>query len=213
MSNHDLIVSYKNTEEHSFPLILVIGREPSNSSPFSMTTGPYDFDSAPKCAFWNTSYSSIAQPCGMSITDMKRICRQAQASPIAFTDASPVPIDNSDARKTDLRLEVSKDDIDAHINNIAEMHHILNRIGIVLLSGHRTLKGKVGKNFEYASTKFEELFNSLSIEHLSVPFMYGTNQAEIIRQINNNSSAHSKVNSAVEKFTQFSNTIPSHKAA
>lgn len=203
MSTHDLIVTYKNTENQKFPLILIIGREPSNDSPFTQTTGTYDFDAASKCAFWNTSYASVGSACGRNTSDMKKLCRLMQSSPIAFTDASPVPINNSNENKRSIRQSISKRDIEEHVVNISKMNHILDRTKLVLLSGHRS--GSLGKterkNFGIASTLLEEMMSNQNIPCLSVPFMYGTNQSKIISEISGSSLASNVITDTMNDFT------------
>jgi len=99
MVTHALISTYKNTDLSNQPLILIVGREPNSVGKFVKTTGAYDFDNAPKCAFWNESYAVVGKLSEMSGQNLKQICRDRKVSPIAFTDISPVLIANSDPQK------------------------------------------------------------------------------------------------------------------
>jgi hypothetical protein len=84
MSNtHPVILRYKNTEDFSFPLILIVGREPNIESgesddllgdlPFdgkgTRTNGkPFNNN---RCAFWNVSFATLATKNG-SNTNLTR---------------------------------------------------------------------------------------------------------------------------------------------
>lgn len=210
MGFHDLIISYKTTENHNFPLILVVGREPSNDEPFSKNSGPHDFDNSKRCAFWNTSYSSIANVCGSDYYTLKELCRNASASPIAFTDASPTPINNDNPNKIILRASISEADIDSHVQNISNLYQILSRTKLVLLSGHRkgSLNTVARRNFAYASTRLEGMFDGLDIPHISIPFMYGRNQPKIIAEIEKQNHITKVMRDIVGEFERFAMSRP-----
>jgi len=205
MASHDLIISYKSTENHKFPLILVVGREPNSDEPFSKNSGSFDFDTSPRCAFWNISYSSIEGVCGLDKGTLKKLSRDADASPIAFTDASPIPINNSNAEKNSLRSAIIESDIDTHVQNLANLDHILSRTKLVLLSGHRegSLSAIARRNFAYASSRLEDMFDGLGIPHVSVPLMYGNNKSNIVEVVEKNEHIAKNMRGIVGEFEDF----------
>ena len=66
-SDYPIILYFDETATASFPLILVIGREPNSDQAIENTIGQYDFCNAPRCAFWNTSYGMLACHFGSSL--------------------------------------------------------------------------------------------------------------------------------------------------
>lgn len=214
MESHDLIVTYKETENQDLPLILVIGREPNEDAPFSNTTGTYDFDDAPKCAFWNQSYGVVGKITGSHGIAIKALSRKVGASPIAFTDASPIPIGNHNPNKHQIKESITESAIDIHVENILAMSHILNRVRLVILTGHdtRSLPADAKRVFEYSSSKLVEGLDGMGTRHISVPFMYGTNQPAILERFRHDETSAEIVKQVVNEFETLP-PVDGHKAA
>ena len=71
---------------------------------------------------------------------------------------------------------------------------------MVLLSGHRSisLSKQEKRIFDIGATKLEEALTQQGIPHLSVPFMYGTNQREILDTIRDNDIVSSLIEDTVQ---------------
>ncbi len=209
MSEHDLVTLYKHdnpeigisltaeeTLASNLPLILVVGREPNNDGFFNDKFGTYNFDNAANCAFWNISHGVVAKIGGLDTATFKDACRKAGQSPVAFTDILPIAIPNDAANKAELRDEVEYPTIDKHIDNIIQLEPIIRRTKAVLLSGQRfgSVSGKGRDNMERGVRKLEQHLEDKDIPYLSVPFMYGTNQAKILELV----KANKRVNTAIQ---------------
>jgi hypothetical protein len=99
---HPAIAVYGDTAERSFPLLMVVGREPNsvNNGPSKgVATYCFDRDDGPRCAFWNTSYGIAARSVGLSTRELKARCRSERASPIIYADALPITIRNQTRNK------------------------------------------------------------------------------------------------------------------
>ena len=208
MSEHPLISLYSQNDCYeksslvaNHPLILIVGREPSNTGKFNNDIGPYDFAWATHCAFWNESYAVISKIAGMNGSQqLKNHCRRRNQSPIAFTDISPVLIDNRDPLKHKKREAITESQIYTHIDNVVSLNRDINRTTVVLLSGHRSisLSKQEKRIFDIGATKLEEALTQQGIPHLSVPFMYGTNQREILDTIRDNDIVSSLIEDTVQ---------------
>lgn len=183
------------------PLILVVGREPNNEGCFENAVGPYDFDWATRCAFWNESYAVVGKIAGMyDGQQLKHQCRERNVSPIAFTDISPVLISNHDPKKHEKRRAITEEQIAKHVDNVVALNDRVGRTAVVLLTGHRTksLSKQERRIFDIGSTRLEEALTNQNIPHISVPFMRGNNQSEILRTIREDETVCSSVEDAVK---------------
>ena len=91
---HPAILAYGQTTQNEFPLIMIIGREPNNSSMSDSSMGEYKFEDFPNCAFWNLSFGLFGSYNSKTTFQIKQAFQNAKASPIIFTDASPKGIPN-----------------------------------------------------------------------------------------------------------------------
>lgn len=209
MDSHPLISLYskdykKNSQssiQAAHPLILIVGREPSNTGSFENIPGPYDFDWAKRCAFWNESYAVVSKVAGMRDGQhLKDQCRKNNLSPIAFTDISPVLIENRDPLKHEKRREITEDQIEKHIDNVVQLNEQIGRTTVVLLTGHRTgsLSKQERRIFDIGATKLEEALTLQNTPHISVPFMFGNNQSSILNAIHGNEAVCSRIQDAVK---------------
>lgn len=209
MGNHALITAYKNREISTYtridsethPLILIVGREPNNKGRFVKSFGTYNFDNAPKCAFWNESYAVVGKICGMRGQTLKQMCRDKNTSPIAFTDISPLPIRNCDPDKRAKRKKITHEEIDAHVNDIVSLSDMLGRTAVVLLTGHRSgsLSKQAKETFGYGATQLELALKFRKIPHISVPFMFGNNQKKILDAISSKAEVNAEIIAAVQR--------------
>jgi len=101
--SHPLFQTYANTLQQTFPLVLIIGREPNTDLEISGEHGLYNFDDHPRCAFWNVAYSVVAETQGLSAAQLKQQCRHRRSSPLVFADALPIGIKYAVRRKDELR--------------------------------------------------------------------------------------------------------------
>ena len=173
METHPLISTYKDSEASTLPLILVVGREPNNEGEFVQSVGSYDFDNATRCAFWNETYAVVGKLCGMDGQSLKQICRDTGLSPIAFTDISPVLIDDSDPNKSARREAIIEKEIEAHVQQIVSLNDKIGRTMVAILSGHQSgsLSRQVQNIFGFGSTK---LASSLSQRNIPVSYTHLT---------------------------------------
>lgn len=180
-SHPALIYFGSKTLTRNFPLILFVGREPQTDQMASKGIGTYDFTKYPRCAFWNTAYSQLAQADGHGDyrgAALKRDCLQAESSPIAFADALPICLSdkNSSGEKRRERSAISRAAIDDHIDGILSFD-LLNRVDLVVLSGHER------QEFSYATGALQTRLDAKGIRHISTAFLYPTNSRRIQEQL------------------------------
>jgi hypothetical protein len=133
---HPLIALYGETLQKNFPLIMFVGREPNDDARCMAEVGSYDFDVAPRCAFWNMAYKILADfgaPGKMALSDLKDMCRQRKSSPVAFTDISPKPIPHKVLNKAEIRSAIPWPEKQAHLENISK--DFLKRVSLFFLTG------------------------------------------------------------------------------
>jgi hypothetical protein len=132
---HPLISVYgRNTLQGSFPLVLVVGREPNDDLPMGETVGPYDFEKAPHCQFWNTAYKIVAATMFISVRELKELCKEHGSSILAFADASPFTISFNTRDKNEIRNRFGPEDYVSHAQGITSQE-VFKRVNLVILSG------------------------------------------------------------------------------
>lgn len=133
---HGNLLVYKRTRDFTYPLILVIGREPNTERKVENFVENYDFDLARRCGFWNSSYSLVARKTHFKIARcLKEACREKESSPIIYADALPNGIPHNSQSKGDRRRETLPEDISRHVANIFSHRKIIDRVSLVFLSG------------------------------------------------------------------------------
>lgn len=170
---HPIIVTYADTKEATFPLILVIGREPNSSKTIDNIIGSYDFEECPKTQFWNISYSVIAGTHEWEGKKLKRKCKQWNESPIIYADALPIGIPNKTKNKDAIRRELAPAAIQKHIDNLFSHDHIIERVQLVIASGLD------GPRFRVARKKIQELCEKRGKKFVRVPYFHGVNKQKI----------------------------------
>lgn len=188
---HPVMLAYKETERHTFPLILIIGREPNNNTgsesedrigsiPFKekgtrMRNGKEEKYNNAYCGFWNNSFRILAKPNGNNTSAIKEKFKERKACPIIFSDASPNAISNDLFNKDSQRKKVNSNKIKDQINKIFNQRHLLLRVKLVIFSG---LGNDLYKDFKDEFKNRSKDIYSFEINE-NVPFFYGTNAAGI----------------------------------
>ena len=171
---HACLISYAETADRSFPLILVVGREPNEDLPPSEATGPYDFRTSKNCAFWNVAYSllgSVGTP-PRSTAQMKAQAEAAAASPILFADALPLTLRHAAKNKAAQRLAISDAAIERHVAAVFSHRELIDRVRVIILSG-------LGPSFERSVAVYRRLAEARSVALAELPFFYPTNMPAI----------------------------------
>lgn len=173
MKYHPLILAHSQTYDRKFPLILVVGREPNNSSVSNGEIGLYDFVKHSRCAFWNVAFSIFGKINGLQCKETKNEFLRRKASPILFTDAIPQGIENTVSKKHDLRNAHLKSTTE-HVDAIFKHNDVINRVSLVLLTGlNDPMYYEFKKEIEKRLLEFE-------IPVKEVPFFYPTNTPKIL---------------------------------
>lgn len=189
---HPLIAVYGDTLDDAFPLILVVGREPNNARRVGKRIGQYDFDLAPRCAFWNRAYTTAARAVSTTARELKHSCRERNASPMIFADISPVSIPDRVRAKNALRRSVLPAAIRDHIDHILSHDALLRRVHLAWL---------VGLDRPHHHSPALHLHQGLAargIPSCSLPFFGRTPNADIAAAIS--SRASSRLASALRAF-------------
>ena len=130
---HPIISLYRNTREGSFPLILIIGREPNDDMEMRYEVGEYNFDKKP-VPFWNLPYALLGAMINKTRKEFQDICREKQSSPIAFADISPRPIRSGANDKQTIRKTFTTKDYLDHLRIIASKT-VFKRVKLIVFSG------------------------------------------------------------------------------
>jgi hypothetical protein len=179
---HPSLVYYgENTLVKSFPLLLVVGREPQVDEEVAKGIGSYDFVAHPRCAFWNVAHSMLARGerrAGFGTAALKREFVQLKASPIVFADALPICLSNKNNARDKLlqRSQTPEEAIVEHVNGIFDLD-LMSRVALVILSGHQPAQ------FRHATTSFQEHLKSAGKPFIETAFFYPTNSQKIEAQI------------------------------
>lgn len=167
--SHPALLSYKETINENFPMILIIGREPNKQTKSDNTVGVFDFDSFKNCGFWNSSFNLLATYNSKDTYQIKKIFRQYNSSPIIFGDASPKGIPNEIKNKSALRKKLTNEDFDHQLEVIFDNKKILSRVRLILLSGlHESA-------FSYFNNQITIKAKELNIPTKQISFLYGSN--------------------------------------
>jgi hypothetical protein len=125
------LVCLGDTEQDTYPLVLIFGREYNGSGSVGSYIGTYDFSLSPHSAFWNRAYGVIdrlSESCGF-----KTLCIKENRSPIVFSNVFPVPIPSIKPKKNELRQEIDPKVLKEHITFIFSCS-ILARVRLVMVS-------------------------------------------------------------------------------
>lgn len=174
---HPLISGYGKTFETDFPLILVVGREPNTELSCNKSLGNFDFIKWPRCAFWNTAFSILGRSNNITISEVKKLFKEFDSSPLVFTDALPFGIKNHISNKFEVRKNVNEDVFLNQVEDIFHRQEIIQRTSLILLSG---LQNRLYKPFKLA---LKEKAAQDLIRVAELPFFYPTNTPKIVKQL------------------------------
>lgn len=130
---------YRDTPKHSYPLLLVLGREGNNTGPMLDVVGRYDWDLSPLSAQWNKAYGFVARMMGVgSGATLKRLSNEKKGSPVVFSNASPLPLLNSMPNKDAYRRSVSDEELQNHaklVFSLSDSHLGTRYCGVIFSTG------------------------------------------------------------------------------
>lgn len=173
---HPAILTFGQTTQKKFPLIMIVGREPNNSTMSDSTIGNYDFKKYSNCAFWNIAFSLFGHCNSKNTNEIKQTFKNSNCSPIIFTDASPKGIPNIETNKRQFRNTLTHQDFDHQIEVIFN-NPLITRVKLIFLSG------LTDTNFLYFREQFIKKALSLSIPTTEIAFLFGNNLPKIKTQI------------------------------
>ncbi len=168
-----ILLGYKDTFSRSFPLILVIGREPNTNKQIVNCLDTYDFREGSGCGFWNTSYGMVARIVELGTRQVKDKCEKLSASPILYADSLPKGILTATKNKQQQRKNITKEEKQIHIANLFAFEAIRQRVRIIITSGLNS------STFDFSKKEIDRHGQALGISVCHVPFFYGTNAKEI----------------------------------
>ncbi len=170
---HPLIQSYADTLAHTFPLILVIGREPNTDLPITAEHGRYDFRAYPNCGFWNIAYSTMARTVQLTTGQFKQRCQDYDSAPIIFADALPIGLKQAISNKQTYRAMLPDAAVTQHIVRLFAYQPLIQRVRLVVTAG------LYRPTFDIAITQIEAQCQQLAITYRHLPFFFGTNSPKI----------------------------------
>lgn len=171
---HPLILAFRQTYNHKFPLVLVIGREPNHDSISDGSLGHYDFTAYQKCSFWNVAFSVLGKFNAITTKKIKHEFLRREASPIVFADAFPMGIKNFIVDKHSIR-KMQLEDLVNQANAIFLHKNIIERTSLIIFSG---LSHTIYDQFKALISTKSEKYN---IRTINAPFFYPTNTPAILK--------------------------------
>jgi hypothetical protein len=174
--SHSAILAYKNTSQEKFPLILVIGREPNNATTSNNSVGCYDFNEFKKCAFWNCAFGLMANYNNITTGEIKQAFINSMASPIIFSDASPIGIINKVTSKFEFRKNLTKEQYSHQIDSIISSP-IFSRVKLILLSGLDNVC------YNYFNEELLKHATTKNTKCIQIPFLFGNNMPKIRQMV------------------------------
>jgi len=166
-----------DTEKHQFPLILVVGREPNYDDELDDSIGIINKEHFKSMSggVWVTAYTQVAKQCfgpTARAWQLKALCLDKNASPIAFTNAFPVAIPNAMANKAVLRSKVINR-IPTHISGIFD-NPVARRYALVIQHGADKTEAS-----SVACAAIARECKKRDIPYFSTPFFYNGNSVHI----------------------------------
>lgn len=174
---HSAILTYGQTVQKEFPLIMIIGREPNNSTMSDSTLGEYKFEDFPNCAFWNLSFSLLASYNSTTTFEVKQAFQKVKTSPIIFTDASPRGIPNKEVNKKQFRKLLTQKEFQHQVDTIFSNAKLISRVKLIFLSGLEDI------SFSYFTNQLSNKALQHSIHTKKIPFLFGNNVPQIKAQM------------------------------
>lgn len=174
---HPLLLSFGQTYEKDFPVILVVGREPNNETISDKSFGFYDFTKFPNCAFWNLAFKLVGSYNSLTTTQIKQKFIAHNCSPIIFTDASSKGILNKVAAKNEVRNSLKKEDFNAQVDAIFADEKLTKRVKLIILSG---LSSNVYNDFK---ERLNQQATNRQILTKEISFLFGNNYPKIEKEM------------------------------
>ena len=175
---HPTIVTFGQTQEGEFPLLLVIGREPNCEGEVVNEVGSFTLDLTPNCCFWNRSRAQLARIGGnVAPPIFNALCRERNARPIIYADSLGICIQHGDPER-DQRRNIwanNQVNVEAHIANIFGHAEIINRVELVILSGLDTYPDTYPV-FQGAVASIQQKCEAMQIPSQHVGFFGGGGQ-------------------------------------
>lgn len=169
---HPALLYYDKTREQSFPLVLIIGREPNTKMEMGNHAGTYDWREYPRAGLWNMAYSLMAEAVGLRGYVLKRICVRCNGSPILIGNALPHGVESKVSNKKPQRMAVQPR-ASQHINAIFSFADLISRVELVVMSGLS------GEQFAASREAIVGQCRSRGLHLAVVPFLFGPNKARI----------------------------------
>lgn len=175
---HASVLYFGATDQATFPLILVIGREPNtlpgSNQQMGTHIGPYDFRSSPLCSFWNTSYGMVAREVNLATWQLKQECIRRNGSPLVYADALPHCMANAVKNKWPNRGMVAHQDQGQHMARTLSSHtQLIDRVELVIMAGIEH------QMFTHARTSIQSAFTTKGTPVIDLPFFFGSNSVKI----------------------------------
>lgn len=128
------VVAVGKTENCSFPLILVFGRENNGAATLNPGISLYDPDISSGSAFWNRAFGFLQRSAQMS-EPLRRLCLARDVAPVLFSNALPTPIPNQFAAKGAIRTAIPNSTIKKHIEGVFGLSVIKRVVAVVFSTG------------------------------------------------------------------------------
>ncbi|HEY9040787.1 MAG TPA: hypothetical protein VIN66_01270 [Rheinheimera sp.] len=198
MTKHPMIYLLGDTEQHSYPLILTIGREPNQDLELDNSIGHLNTAefSKQRGGVFVTAYTQIAKQFigdNTLISQFKGYCLENNASPILFANAYPKAIKNDVVNKVQLRAQLTAEEIRQHISNLFNCA-LAKRYALVIQHGVDNSTAS-----QIAQQTVKQYCHELGIDYITSAYFYNGNSEKIQRDL---SSVKSNINAIVAEFTK-----------
>jgi hypothetical protein len=198
MAKHPMIYLLGDTEQHSFPLILTIGREPNQDLELDNSIGYLNTAefSAQRGGVFVTAYTQIAKQFigdNTLVSRFKGHCLAANASPILFANAYPKAIKNDLVNKAQLRAKLTAEEIRQHISNLFNCA-LAKRYTLVIQHGVDNSAAS-----QVAQQTIKQYCHELGIDYITSAYFYNGNSDQIQRDL---SPVKSNINAIVAEYRQ-----------
>lgn len=196
MTKHPMIYLLGDTQLHSYPLILTIGREPNQDPELDNSIGYLNTAefSAQRGGVFVTAYTQIAKQFigdNTLISRFKGYCLENNASPLLFANAYPKAIRNEVVNKAQLRARLTAEEIRQHISNLFNCA-LAKRYALVIQHGVENSAAS-----QMAQQTIQQYCNELGIDYITSAYFYNGNSEKIQRDL---SPVKSKINAIISEF-------------
>jgi len=169
---HPIIVTFGDTLDGDFHLLLVIGREPNFRGNLVNEAGRFPLNHARHCCFWNRSRAQLARIGGnVAPPVFNTLCQETNACPIIHADSLGICIPYAHPEREARRAEWANvpGNPAAHVANIFGHLAIIKRVSLVIMSG-LTQPEVLAHVFQGAVGAIERECAARNIQHEHVGF-------------------------------------------